>query len=52
MNEFLASFGVSSHKELLEFIRDNPTDEKVIELKELLHSLGIAISFGAGEKNE
>lgn len=52
MNELLASFGVSSHRELLEFVRNKPTDEKVIELKELLHSLGIAISSDEGEENE
>lgn len=52
MNELLASFGVSSHKELLEFVRDNPTDEKVIELKEFLHLFGVSILSDAGEENE
>lgn len=29
-------FGVKSHKELIEYMRKNPNDKKVIELKELL----------------
>lgn len=39
-------FGVSSQRELLEYIRKNPSDEKVKELKELMLDLGIEIGDG------
>lgn len=42
-------FGVASQKELIKFIEDNPNDEQVIELKELLILMDVRLD---GEKNE
>lgn len=36
VNDLLNYFNVGNHQELMEYIRDNPDDIKVIELKELL----------------
>ena len=42
-------FGVSSQKELIGFIKEYPSNKKVIELKELLLVMGVKMD---GEKNE
>lgn len=34
-NKLLAYFGMDSHSEMMEYIRENPEDEKVKEVKEL-----------------
>jgi hypothetical protein len=40
-NDLLNYFNVGNHQELMEYIRDNPDDIKVMELKELLTLCGI-----------
>ncbi len=40
-NDLLNYFNVENHQELMEYIRDNPDDIKVMELKELLTLCGI-----------
>lgn len=35
----LKYFNVHSHKELMDFMKNNPEDEKVIELKKMLDDL-------------
>lgn len=35
-NQLLEYFEVSNHQELLELVRNNPTNEKVVELKTFL----------------
>lgn len=35
----LKFFNVRSHKELMDFMKNNPEDEKVIELKKMLDDL-------------
>jgi len=35
----LKYFNVHSHKELMDFMKSNPEDEKVIELKKILDDL-------------
>lgn len=40
----LSYFGVDSQKELLEFVENNPTDKKVLELKELFDELNVNFS--------
>lgn len=35
----LKYFDVHSHKELMDYMKNNPEDEKVIELKNLLNDL-------------
>lgn len=40
-NDLLNYFNVGNHQELMEYIRDNPNDIKVMELKELLTLCGI-----------
>lgn len=41
-------FGLSSQKELVDFMNNNPKDEKVIELKEVLTVIN---SQSGGQKN-
>lgn len=40
-DKLLSYFGVKNHKELTEHIRDNPTEKKVLMLKELLKEWGV-----------
>lgn len=42
-------FGVKSHHELMEFIEDNPMDQKVLELKSLFLELGIDLNGKNGQ---
>ena len=42
-NKLLHIFGVSSHEELIEYINNNPTDKRVIEMKELLELFEVDI---------
>ncbi|MDO5716077.1 MAG: hypothetical protein Q4P25_05820 [Tissierellia bacterium] len=35
MNTLLKLFNVKSHEELLQFIKENPDDERVLEIKAL-----------------
>ncbi|SCY83838.1 hypothetical protein SAMN02787081_04697 [Lysinibacillus fusiformis] len=40
----LEYLGVSNYQELLEMVKNNPTNEKVVELKTILAPLGVQIS--------
>jgi len=40
-NNLLKYFGLTSHSEIMDYVRENPEDEKVKEIKELLNSLPI-----------
>lgn len=40
-NQLLDYFGVKSHQELMIFVKNNPTNKKVMELNELLTALEI-----------
>lgn len=42
-DRLLSYFGVKNHKELTEYIRNNPTDEKVLMLKEILEEWGVEV---------
>jgi hypothetical protein len=42
-DKLLSYFGVKNHKELTEYIKNNPTDKKVLMLKELLMEWGVDI---------
>lgn len=42
-NRLLNYFGVKNHKELAEYIKNNPTDEKVLMLTEILEEWGVNI---------
>ncbi|HHX70814.1 MAG TPA: hypothetical protein GX708_22530 [Gallicola sp.] len=35
MNQLLKIFGVKSHKELMDFIKEHPDDERVVEIREV-----------------
>ena len=50
MDPLLEHFKVNSHYELSEYIRKNPEDPKVIELKKLLKEVGV--DFDKGEEDE
>lgn len=41
MDKLLEHFGVKNHYELTEYIKSNPDESKVIELKELMKAFGI-----------
>lgn len=41
MDILLDYFGVKNHYELTEYVKSNPDDPKVIELKELMKEFGI-----------
>lgn len=49
IKSILDFFRVSSQSELIKFIEENPHDEQVIELKELLLLMDVRLD---GEKNE
>ncbi|MBU3194724.1 MULTISPECIES: hypothetical protein [Bacillota] len=40
-NKLLQYFGLTSHSEIMDYVRKNPEDEKVKEIKELLKALPI-----------
>ena len=40
-NKLLQYFGLTSHNEIMDYVRKNPEDEKVKEIKELLKALPI-----------
>lgn len=40
-NKLLQYFGLTSHSEIMDYIRKNPEDEKAKEIKELLKALPI-----------
>ena len=40
-NKLLQYFGLTSHSEIMDYVRNNPEDEKVKEIKELLKALPI-----------
>lgn len=40
-NKLLKYFNVENHKELMEYIRGNPEDMKVQEIKEILEMYGV-----------
>ncbi len=50
-NKLLQYFGVTSHSEIMDYIRENPEDEKLKEVKELLKSLPINLD-GEVDRNE
>ena len=49
-NKLFELFGVNNHLELMNYIKDNPDDESVKEVKELLEMFDINIE--EGDKNE
>ena len=49
-NKLFELFGVKNHLELMNYIKDNPKDERVKEVKELLEMFDINIE--EGDKNE
>ena len=40
-NKLLQYFGLTSHSKIMDYVRKNPEDEKVKEIKELLKALPI-----------
>ena len=40
-NKLLQYFGLTSHSEIMDYVRKNPEDEKVKEIKALLKALPI-----------
>lgn len=50
-NKLLQYFGLTSHSEIMDYVRKNPEDEKVKEIKELLKSLPINTE-GEVDRNE
>ena len=40
-NNLLKYLGLKSHSEIMDYVRENPEDKKVKEIKELLNSLPI-----------
>ena len=50
-NKLLQYFGLTSHSEIMDYVKKNPEDEKVKEIKELLKSLPINIDEVVG-RNE
>jgi len=40
-NMLLEYFGVSNYQELLELVKNKPTNEKIVELKTILALLGV-----------
>ena len=51
-NQLLEYFGVSNHQELLELVKNNPTNEKVVELKKFFAHLGIQFTTSEGDAHE
>ncbi len=49
-NKLSELFGVKNHLELMNYIKNNPDDERVKEVKELLEMFDINIE--EGDKNE
>ena len=49
-NKLFELFGVNNHLELMNYIKDNPENESVKEVKELLEMFDINIE--EGDKNE
>ena len=45
-NKLFELFGVKNHLELMNYIKDNPKDERVKEVKELLEMFDINIEEG------
>ena len=45
-NELLKYFKLASHEELISYIKENPKDSKVVELKEVLAAFGINLESG------
>ena len=39
MNKLLEIFDVENYKELIEFLKNNPDDERVVELKEIIEEV-------------
>lgn len=50
-NKLLQYFGLTSHSEIMDYVRKNPEDEKVKEIKDLLKSLPINTE-GEVDRNE
>lgn len=50
-NKLLQYFGLTSHSEIMDYVRKNPEDEKVKEIKELLKSFPINTE-GEVDRNE
>lgn len=50
-NELLDYFNVENHQKLMKYIEENPTDDKVIEIKEILAMFDINLDNG-GDKFE
>ncbi|HHX24364.1 MAG TPA: hypothetical protein GX723_10260 [Thermoanaerobacterales bacterium] len=50
-NKLLQYFGLTSHSEIMDYVRKNQEDEKVKEIKELLKSLPINTE-GEVDRNE
>jgi len=50
-NKLLEYFGLNSHSEMVDYIRKNPEDAKVKEIKELFKSLHINFD-GEVDRNE
>lgn len=51
-NKLLEYFGLSNHQELLELVKNNPTNEKVVELKTFLAPLGVQFTTSEGDTHE
>ena len=51
-NRLLQYFGLNSHSEMMTYIRENPEDEKVKEIKDLFkaHSINLAEGVNRNEK--
>jgi hypothetical protein len=51
-NKLLEYFGLNSHSEMMTYIRENPEDEKVKEIKDLFkaHSINLAEGVNRNEK--
>ena len=50
-NKLLQYFGLTSHSEIMDYVRKNPEDEKAKEIKDLLKSLPINTE-GEVDRNE
>ncbi|MEC1305980.1 hypothetical protein [Lysinibacillus capsici] len=48
----LEYFGVSDHQELLELVKNNPTNEKIVELKNFFAHLEIQFTTSEGDAHE
>ncbi|MCR1935050.1 hypothetical protein NSA27_10260 [Clostridium tepidum] len=51
-NRLLQYFGLNSHSEMMAYIRENPEDEKVKEIKDLFkaHSINLDEEVNRNEK--